>query len=323
MRTTPRTVLVAIPTYQRPGQLAVGLPLVLAQARQVSEQNEFRASVVVIDNDPHASARDVVAALAGEDLDYVVEPQPGISAARNRALDEAKDADLLVFLDDDEQPREGWLRCLLQTWEATVAAAVMGRVVSQLEGDLDPWVQAGQFFQRARMPTGTAIPVAAAGNLLLDLRQIREVGVRFDERLGLTGGEDTLFSRTLASRGGRMVWCDESVADDYVPAARLTRRWVLTRSWSHGNAASLVELYLAADWRRRQLVRIRECRRGLVRIVGGAARYLVGLVTRSRRHQARGLRTVYRGGGMISAAVGLRYQEYARPTSAGDQRASR
>jgi succinoglycan biosynthesis protein ExoM len=315
--TDPQTILVAVPTYRRPGQLAGGLRLILAQVGRLSEQTDgqFRGEVVVIDNDPEATARDVVTTLDDDGLHYVVEPQPGISAARNRALDEAKNADLLVFLDDDEQPRDGWLLALLGAWQGSGAAAVMGRVFSQLEGELDPWVQAGQFFERPRMPTGRSITVAAAGNLLLDMRQIRELDVRFDERLGLTGGEDTLFSRTLANRGGRMVWCDESVADDYVPADRMTRSWLLKRAWSHGNAASLVELYLVSGRQNQLLVRIRECRRGLFRIAGGSARYLFGLGTHSYWHQARGLRTLYRGGGMVSAAVGLRYQEYARKKS--------
>jgi hypothetical protein len=37
-----------------------------------------------------------------------------------------------------------------------------------------------------------------------------------------------------------------------------------------------------------------------------------GLATRNIRHRARGLRTVYRGAGMVSGALGIVYQEYAR-----------
>jgi len=51
---------------------------------------------------------------------------------------------------------------------------------------------------------------------------------------------------------------------------------------------------------------------GAVRVGGGLTRYLGGLVTRSHWHQARGLRTTYRGVGMMSAAFGTVIQEYAR-----------
>ena len=54
---------------------------------------------------------------------YVHEPAPGISAGRNRALDEAGDADLLSFIDDDEVPRPGWLSALIDTWLPTRPAA--------------------------------------------------------------------------------------------------------------------------------------------------------------------------------------------------------
>jgi succinoglycan biosynthesis protein ExoM len=59
-------------------------------------------------------------------------------------------------------------------------------------------------------------------------------------------------------------------------------------------------------------VRARECLRGAVRIVVGAARFAVGAVLHSTPHQARGLRGVYRGVGMIAGASGVIYQEYAR-----------
>ena len=162
------------------------------------------------------------------------------------------------------------------------------------------------------MPTGTEITVAAAGNLLLDLQQVRELGVRFDHRLGLGAGEDSLFSRQLVKRGGRMVWCEESAATDCVPPARMTRRWALARAWSHGNTESVVDIYLAPSAGRRMLLRATAIIRGLLRVVGGAGRYLFGVITGSPRHQARGLRTAYRGAGIAAGGAGVAYQEYAR-----------
>jgi hypothetical protein len=109
-----------------------------------------------------------------------------------------------------------------------------------------------------------------------------------------------------------MVWCDESVVDDRLPAIRMTRRWVLKRAWSHGNSASVVEIRMAASGWPRRLARARECLRGAVRIVGGGVRFLLGAALRSTTHRARGLRAVYRGAGMIAGASGVIYQEYAR-----------
>ncbi|MFQ4147849.1 glycosyltransferase [Arthrobacter sp. LAPM80] len=310
-------LVVGILTYKRPAQLLRALLPVLVHAQALARENPgVTTEVLVVDNDPAGSARETVLALPDPGLRYVLEPEPGISAGRNRALDEAAAADLLVFIDDDERPEEAWLQPLLDTWRATGATAVMGRVVSEFEATPSPWVAAGTFFWRPRMPTGTLIEVAAAGNLLLDMAQVRRSGVRFNAGLGLTGGEDSLFSRELVRRGATIVWCDESVATDFVPAERLERSWLLKRSWSHGNAATLVALHLAAGAPAAVLVRAAAVVRGAARVVAGLGLNMAGWASRSLRHQARGLRMAYRGAGMLAGGLGHVYVEYARVETA-------
>jgi len=313
MTRDPASVAIAVLTYRRPAEIAAGLPLVIAQGEEL---DGAMVSVVVIDNDADGSARATVEAIAAASafvkVRYVIEPVPGIAAARNRAIDETADADVLVFIDDDEQPTDGWLAPLIDTWQRTGAAAVMGRVVSNFDGALDDWVAAGEFFRRRSMATGTEITVAAAGNLLLDRLQLQRLGVRFDERLGLAAGEDSLFSRELVRLGGRIAWCEESVAIDRVPSDRMTRRWVLDRARSHGNSETVVQLFLADTRAERARVRFAAATRGSVRVLAGSARYCFGVVTGSLRHQARGLRTAHRGLGIAAGAAGVIVREYAR-----------
>ena len=306
------SLIVAMLTYRRPAELERGLPLVFDHVRAL---RGVTGSVLIIDNDPEGSARATVEALAGESevvVRYVVEPTPGIAAARNRAIDESAASDLLVFIDDDEHPTIAWLAPLVDTWRLTGASAVMGRVISEFDDELDPWIAAGEFFRRRSMPTGTEISVAAAGNLLIDRVQLHRLDVRFDERLGLGAGEDSLFSQQLVRRGGRIAWCEESVAVDRVPRERMSRRWVLDRARSHGNAETVVGLHLARTSAERARVRAAAAARGTVRVAGGSARYTYGLVTRSLRHQARGLRTAHRGIGIVTGAAGVAVKEYAR-----------
>lgn len=311
---------VTVLTYKRPEELRLGLPVIIEHVRSLNENPEqaIIAEVLVVDNDPAGSAQPIVNQIGSDDVRYVIESQPGISAGRNRALDEAKHSDLLSYIDDDERPQEQWLVPLIETWKQTGAAAVMGRVVSTFETDPGPWIQAGRFFVRRRMKTGTPVRVAAAGNLLLDMNQVRELGVRFHPDFGLTGAEDTLFSRMLNRRGGLIVWCDESVATDFVPHSRATKKWVLARSWSHGNSATMVELYLAQGMWARTLVRMAAILQGLLRVFGGGGRYAVGLILRSNQHEARGLRAALRGFGMLAGAFGVAYQEYARTAGRPD-----
>lgn len=303
-------VTVAVPTFRRPAELADLLPRLLEQVAEVSAAGRYSAEVLVIDNDPSGSAAAVAAGRPG--VRYVCEARPGIAAVRDRALDEAAGSRLLAFIDDDERPCEGWLAALLGTWAASGAAAVSGRVLAEYSGPVDPWILAGRFFVRRRLPTGTGIDVAATGNLLLDVAQVRAAGTRFQSSLGLAGGEDTLFSRSLVAAGRRMVWCDESAVVDRVPAERMTRRWVLTRAWSHGNATVLTELRLTAGHAARLRVRARGLGRGVLRLGGGAVRWASGIVLRSPRHQARGARALFRGAGMVGGALGVIYEEYAR-----------
>jgi len=302
-------VLLAVLTYRRPADLREVLPLLLAQTHRVDASTE----VLVVDNDPDASARDLVRGLADPGaVRYVHEPAPGIAAARNRALAEAAGFDLLVFIDDDERPVEDWLVLLLATYTIDRPTAVVGPVVSRYEGDLDPWIRAGRFFERRRLATGTVVDVAATNNLLLDLAQVRALGVEFDERFGLSGGSDTLFTRQVVARGGRMVWCDEAVVWDIVPTSRSTRQWVLRRAFRSGNGHSRDALDGVRSPVGRLRVRARLTAQGAVRFGGGSVRCVAGALTGSLGGRVRGLRTAARGAGMLSGAYGYVYSEYKR-----------
>lgn len=314
-------IAVAVLTYRRHEDITAILPMLLEQARAVAEPDS--AYVLVVDNDPAGSARTIVQAVEAPDVRYVVEPRPGISAARDRALDEASDADLLVFIDDDERPEPGWLETLLAAQRDHSAAAVAATVVSHLDGTTDPWIEAGGFFERRHrigVATGTPIDTAATNNLLLDMHVVRRLGLRFDPDFGLSGGHDSLFTRELTLSGERMVWCAEAVVTESVPSGRLTRRWVLVRSVSSGNSEVRVELRLADGARARALIRARNLVGGLVRVALGGMRALGGLVLGSGagrraglRQHARGMRTVARGVGIAAGALGWEYHTYGRP----------
>jgi succinoglycan biosynthesis protein ExoM len=313
-------VTIGVPTYRRPEVL----PGLYAELRGQAEDLLGGAGrpavarsvrVVVADNDPARSARETVTELAragtGPELCYVSEPVAGIAAVRNRLLDETAGQDLLLGLDDDERPRAGWARHLVETWQRTGAAFVAGRVVPEYTGEIDPWLLAGRFFVRRQLATGTEVGFAAGGNMLLDMGQVRASGVRYRDDFGLSGGEDTVFTKELRSSGRSIVWCNESEAVDVVPVERQSRRWVLTRALSHGNSTVLSDIVLAPV-ARRPAVRARAAAGGTLRLAGGAGRAVLGFLGRVPAHQARGLRTAFRGAGMLLGATGWSYLEYGR-----------
>ena len=310
MTEQPTRVVVAVLTYKRPEDLAAVLPQLAEQAQRVPQG--FVADVLVIDNDPAGGAREQVesfASGAAVPVSYEHESEPGISAARNRALDASPDRRLLVYIDDDERPSDDWLRLLLETWVGHAAAAVVGPVVSTFAVEPPAFVTAGRFFDRRRLPTGTKVTVAATNNLLLDLDLVRAAGLRFDTTLGTVGGSDTLFTRALVRAGGRMVWCDEAVVVDVVPEERTTTSWNLRRALRSGNSWSVTALRLEQGG---PVQRAKLLGRGAVRVGGGAARAAWGVVSRDEGHRARGVRSVARGTGMVMGATGLLYREYKR-----------
>ncbi|WP_218917026.1 glycosyltransferase family 2 protein [Cellulomonas massiliensis] len=256
---------VATLTFRRPDDLPAALAALVPHVEAVPG-----AELLVVDNDTVPSARDVVLAWSdAHPVRYVHEPSPGIAAARNRALVESASSDLVVFVDDDERPRAGWLAALLRTFESERCLGVAGAVVSVFEQEPDAWIRAGRFFERLRHPTGTVVPVVATNNLLLDARVLRAWGLTFDEAFGLTGGSDTVFSLEAGRRGGRFVWCDEAVVEDAVPASRATRSWVLRRAYRMGNTGVRARVHVAPDAVHRWGARGAGAARGAVRVVGG------------------------------------------------------
>ncbi len=309
-----RAVTIAVLTYRRPQDLCASLPLLVHQLSTVSWPGE----VLVVDNDPAASARTAVAALREPRLRYVHEPTPGIAAARNRALDECRHRQILVFIDDDERPSPRWLSSLLDTYEQTHPTAVVGPVTSEFATDPDPWIVAGGFFRRRAMPTGAVADVAATNNLLLDVRAVADLQLRFDLRYGLTGGSDNLFTRQLVARGGRLIWCAEAVVIDVVPAQRLTRDWVLRRTFRMGNGTALVARDMASTRSGSVATLIRLLGSGVLRVLAGCARILVGVLIGSLAQRASGARNLARGAGLLAGATGFTYAEYARRSTVGD-----
>ena len=311
----PDGVVVAVLTFRRNAQLAQLLPLLIEQAAMVQPP----AEVLVVDNDPHAAA----ATIAGQwAVTYVHEPRPGISAARNRALDHAAEAGALVFIDDDGIPAPGLARHIGRTLARMAVRCRRRPRGADLGGaPVSSWVRASAAFAPAVHPTGASMPGAGTGNLLLDVPQIARMGVRFEESLGLTGGEDTMFTHTLVSRGGAIRWCQDAVVADIIAPDRVTRSWILRRDLRAGTTWSAMELTLAGSGRRRMCTRASLLARGVIKVPLGVAGLALGTIARDRVRAASGLRTAVSYLGMLCGAVGYYPQEYRRQPDATGTRA--
>lgn len=308
----PATTVVAVLTYRRTHLLPGLLTDLVAQAGTITPA----AEVLVVDNDPDGGAAEVVHPWADRGVRYVHEPRPGISAARNRALDESAAAGVLVFFDDDQRPCPGWLATLTSARREWGCAAVAGPVGSVVPDPVDPWISGAGVFDRPRKPTGGRVGGAGAGNLLLDLTVLRGLDLRFDERLGLTGGEDTLLTHALVHAGHEIRWCDEAEAVEPVPTDRLTRRWVLRRCFRSGSSWSRAEVQLAGSPAARWRLRGSVLAKATVRIPQAAGTWLTAAATRRLPLQGRAAATLASYAGLVSGAFGYVMGEYARPPAA-------
>lgn len=313
------SLVLAVLTFRRPQQLARLLPLLLEEQRFLRESVDDLAAVtlVVVDNDPAQSARAAVMALGGE-VSYLSEPTPGISHARNRALEAAHDHDLLVFIDDDETPVRGWLGHLVRTQRQTGANGVAGKVTSVADGEVDPFVAAGGFLDRAHrvgVRTGTPIDRAATNNLLVDMHAVRRYGLQFDPRFGLTGGEDSLFTSQLVQSGGSLVWCAEAEVLDHVTVSRMTPDYMLKRARAMSRSEVRVELALRERLAARLAFRAQTVARELARCLLGMLLVLRGRVRGSLPDRAHGARALARSQGAFDGLLGSTATHYGEGTS--------
>jgi cellulose synthase/poly-beta-1,6-N-acetylglucosamine synthase-like glycosyltransferase len=196
--------------------------------------------VIVVDNDPRRA--DGIAACKSLvsyrwPLTALTEGRQGTSIARNRAIEVARacDAELVAFIDDDEVPEPSWLDELLHVQNSMGVEGVSGPVLPHYEEPVPEWVVKGKFFERPRFATGTILEAARTGNLLLTTSFLVRTGLAFDAQFGLSGGEDTLLTQKLASRGFRIVWADSAIVQELVPRNRATVRWILRRAFAGGN----------------------------------------------------------------------------------------
>jgi hypothetical protein len=245
---------------------------------------------------------------------YVVEPRRGVAAVRNRILDEGGAHRIVVFIDDDETPGgDDWLVRLLHARERFAAQAVAGPVRTVVDGELDSWIVAGGFYDRAHrqgLVTGSSIARAATNNLLIDLPFVRSKGIRFDEAFGRSGGEDSLFTSQLHRAGARLVWCAEASVHDHLLAERQNREHALVRTRAMASAGVRVDVVLATGPLERLVVRVRALAAGTIRVVIGAGMLAIGASRRSERCDAHGRRVITRGLGGIEGALGRSHAVY-------------
>lgn len=300
-------------TYNRPQGLERLLTAVAAL--DPVEGAGTALSVVIVDNSSEANARAAVEAFRESypwPLHYVSERQRGITYARNAALGkaEALGADVVVFIDDDEYPASTCLNRLLAQQRSSGAAVVLGAVRPVFPTGTPDWIIDGGFFDTHSFPDGADLDDAHTGNALIDMETVRRLGLSFDHRYALSGGEDTIFFRQMLEAGERIVYAADAVVFETVPASRARLGWLMRRWYRTGNidAALFLRGRRATSWRP-----LGNLFRGTLRIAAGSALFVANLAVLGlgrRERIVRPLFTLCRGCGILASTLGRDYLEY-------------
>jgi succinoglycan biosynthesis protein ExoM len=238
------------------------LEALLASLASVRAPEGMELAFLIIDNDESASAKSSAEAFAktmGWQVRHIVERQPGIPLARNRALQEAHAiaADYLAFVDDDETVDADWLVELTDAAHSRRLELVGGPVLcSNRMEDIPPgfWrrlVFEGvrwRYFKKERSARRRARRgcegdiVIVTNNWLLDLGWQKRTGLRFDERLKESGGSDALFYQEAKALGIRSGWSWNAIVREWVPPSRLTFAYQFNRA-RHQSMSSFERKY--------------------------------------------------------------------------------
>lgn len=192
----------------------------------------------------------------GAPLRVVTETAPGIVPARNRALAETLDRDILVFIDDDELPQPGLLDAAHDAIVNEGAECAGGHVKLDFSTiGRPPWLGDELLGFLAAVDHGKEpfwiksidTPIWTA-NVAYDMRLFHDdPALRFDTRYNregadIGGGEDAVMLRALLGRGTRIRYRPDMTVLHAVEPWRLTRSYFLKLHYRAGLRLGLHQL---------------------------------------------------------------------------------
>lgn len=228
-------ISIALCTYKRNALLQKNLRFLLQQ--KTSKTFE----IIVVDNDYKASARETVEGFRVEaqshniQLRYFVQPEQGISSARNLSV-EMSLGKYIAFIDDDEYPTKDWLENLTHAIELYQVDGVFGPVIPVYPDNFPNWLKKSGVFDRQNYTSGLRMKLGQCrtSNALIKKEILQERDGPFSREYGKTGGEDNELFNWLIKRGYQFSWCNSALVYEQLEQNRATLKWHLIRSYRGG-----------------------------------------------------------------------------------------
>ena len=183
----------------------------------------------------------------------VMEPEAGLSRARNRAIDVAQGR-WLIWTDDDVLVSPGWLACYWTAINSMTDASFFGGPVNPWFEESPPkwitasWKTISSVFAIRQLGNDVlkfdhrSIPFGANFGLRLDVQK----QYRYDPDLGrkekeMLSGEETFVLRKMMADGHQGYWLPTASLKHFIPAERLTLEYVSEYYHGLGRTAVLIE----------------------------------------------------------------------------------
>ncbi|GAB2671462.1 glycosyltransferase [Paenibacillus thermoaerophilus] len=213
--------------------------------------------ILIVDNNSSDRTADIAReyAAATPNARYAMEPEPGLSHARNRAIAEAR-GELLLFLDDDAVARPDWISGLAACFEDESVACAGGKIVPDWETASPPdWLPEDYYSYYTILDYADGVTEMNAGavpygaNMAFRTDVLRKHG-GFRTDLGRVGGkllsgEESELIRRL-KRTHKVLYTPHAVVRHKIAAERINRKWFLRRLYWQG----VTDLVHSADKRR-------------------------------------------------------------------------
>jgi GT2 family glycosyltransferase len=180
----------------------------------------------------------------------LAESRPGLSLARNRALEAARE--VIAFVDDDAVVAEGWWDALCRRWDEAPAdvACIGGPIRPRYSVDPPPWFSDGIAHTLTLLDRGAEVrdldpseEAVYGANISFRVEPLRAVG-GFDPALGHSGervffAEEDEVERALVRAGHRVRYVPDAAVWHVIPPERLTRGSFLRRRFAFGKALGM------------------------------------------------------------------------------------
>ena len=236
-----REPVVAVCTNRSPGEAGEALAALAAQAPP--------ERILVVTSGLAGQAADGHRAAAPGPV--VEEARPGLSLARNRALEWAGEQGTraVAYVDDDAIVDPGWWESLCRRWEeAGERVGVIGGPIRPRWAVTPPgWLSAPILPALTLLDLGDEereldpeVTTVFGANVSFAVEPLRAAG-GFDPAYGHSGNrvffsEEDQAQRAVAARGYRILYAPELGVHHVIPADRLTRRSFVRRRFAYGRA---------------------------------------------------------------------------------------